>query len=122
MEYPVFPLIHKPTKILGITIEELFAVVAMLVLFMVIAIVASLFMVVPMLYFPICTVIVLIVFMILRRAGREKHPNYVLSYISYHFLQPWVVEPSKVEMKTLSYYKELYSKLKDKIDDQQQKN
>ncbi|MCU0440648.1 MAG: hypothetical protein MUC49_22365 [Raineya sp.] len=118
MKYPVFIHVEKPSKVLGMNLEEAATLVVSLIACLVVSVVLGSFVKLPLWFFPAWFSLILVLFFLFRKAGAKSHPRYTLSYIAYHMMQAHVVEPNgQIYLKSLSELQEIrenYKKEKSK--------
>ena len=74
--------------VLGIPMLECGILVCLLMSLMILGGIAGVFMQVSGWFYLISLILILGLYLILRRAAQQNHPSFLLSFISYHFFQP----------------------------------
>ncbi len=82
-----FKAIEKKAQLLGLPMQDMFALLFGLCLAMVVGIVLNFFVPVTKYYFFIVLLSTVGAFFSLKRINKSKHPSFLFSYVSYHFLQ-----------------------------------
>lgn len=83
-----FKTMEKKAQLLGLPMQDLFALLFGLSLAMVFGIVVNFFVPVTKYYFLAVLIAVIIAYLLLKRINRHRHPSFLFSYLSYHFFQP----------------------------------
>ncbi|WKN44919.1 hypothetical protein [Tunicatimonas pelagia] len=82
-----FKTIEKKAQLLGLPMQDLFALLFGLSLAMVAGIILNFFIAVSKYYFLAVLVSVVGAFFLLKRINRQKHPSFLFSYLSYRLWQ-----------------------------------
>lgn len=89
MFYEYNKLVNRPVKVGGVPMKELFfVVVGFAGLILLAAIVKTLFDWSHWSYYLVCIVLLIVSVIILKKANKHDHPSFLLSFISYRFIQP----------------------------------
>ena len=82
-----FKTIERKAQLLGLPMQDLFALLFGLSLAIVVGIILNFFVAVSKYYFLAVVVSVVGAFFLLKRINRRKHPSFLFSYLSYHLWQ-----------------------------------
>jgi len=82
-----FKAIEKKAQLLGLPMQDMFALLFGLSLAMVLGIVLNFFVPVTKFYFLAVLLSTVGAFFSLKRINKSKHPSFLFSYFSYRFLQ-----------------------------------
>ena len=83
-----FKTIERKAQLLGLPMQDLFALLFGLSLLMVLGIIINFFIPVTKYYFVAVLISVAGAFVLLKRINRHRHPSFLFSYLSYRFRQP----------------------------------
>ncbi|WPP51839.1 hypothetical protein [Catalinimonas niigatensis] len=83
-----FKSIERKAQLLGLPMQDLFALLFGLALAMVLGIVINFFMPVSKYYFFAVLVGTIAAFFLLKRINLRQHPSFLFSLLSYRFFQP----------------------------------
>ncbi len=87
-----FKAIEKKAQLLGLPMQDMFALLFGLSLAMVLGIVLNFFVPVTKYYFMLVLLSTVGAFFSLKRINKSKHPSFLFSYLSYRFWQVRSVE------------------------------
>lgn len=87
-----FKAIEKKAQLLGLPMQDMFALLFGLSLAMVLGIVLNFFVPVTKYYFFVVMLSTVGAFFSLKRINKSKHPSFLFSYFSYRFLQTRRIE------------------------------
>ena len=87
-----FKTIERKAQLLGLPMQDLFALLFGLSLAIVAGIILNFVVAVSKYYFLAVLASVVGAFFLLKRINRRKHPSFLFSYLSYHLWQPRKLE------------------------------
>ncbi|MDF9799101.1 Flp pilus assembly protein TadB [Catalinimonas alkaloidigena] len=87
-----FKSIERKAQLLGLPMQDLFALLFGLALAMVLGIVINFFLPVSKYYFFAVLAATVIAFFLLKRVNLRRHPSFLFSLLSYRFFQPKCLE------------------------------
>jgi len=86
--------LERSPKTLGLPLNELALLVCLLLIITVIGAIGNMFIHMPGWYYLLGLKLIIGLYVVLRRAAKQKRPSFLLSWISYHLYQP-----SKIDMR-----------------------
>lgn len=106
MEHEVFTHVEKPIKVMGMNLEELGILIGVFFAGILLMVFIGFFVQVPIYTFPLLIAATGLLARVFRKAGSKNYPNYILSYIAFHFLQAKSITPSKPILFSLEELRE----------------
>lgn len=82
-----FKAIEKPSMILGMPVTDLVLVLVLLVAMVLLGAVLGIFMPVSKYYYLLSMLVIMVLLFVLRYFNRQQHPDFIKSFIAYHWLQ-----------------------------------
>jgi len=87
----VYKALERKSYVLGIPMMECGVLVCLLLSLMILGAIAGIFIPLSGWFYLISLALILILYIILRRAAKQNHPSFLLSWVSYHFFQPFKI-------------------------------
>lgn len=97
--------LEKPTRILGMRMQELGLYVCLLIGLITLASLARSVIPVPRAVYVVILAMLVFSWLVLRWGERHKHPSFLISFISWAFLQPKRVIYVRTKLRSSSYGK-----------------
>ena len=89
----IYKSLERRSYVLGLPLQELGLLICLFMLSVLGGSLAGIVMKVPLSFYLLSILFISGLYLLLRRAARQKHPSFLLSYISYHFFQAKHIGP-----------------------------